>query len=178
LAGGALAVVLVVAAACGSSAATPAASTGAGSVTTAAPAAGSGLVQVARVGSLGPVLVDKTGMTLYRYTPDGMDKSVCTGGCAALWPPLTEPSGTAAVTGAPGLPASDLGTFVRADGTRQITYRGMPLYTYRGDTKAGEASGQGVGGTWFAVTTASASSPPTGGGSLSTTAGSSGGYGY
>jgi hypothetical protein len=54
----------------------------------------------------------------------------------------------------------------------------MPLYTYTGDTKAGEASGQGVGGTWFVVTTTSTSSSPTGGASPSTTTKSSGGYGY
>jgi predicted lipoprotein with Yx(FWY)xxD motif len=175
---GALGVVLLVSAACGSSAATPSTTTGAGSVTTSAGASGSGQVAVARVGSFGPVLVDKAGMTLYRYTPDGMDRSVCTGGCASLWPPLTVPAGTSAATGGNGVPSSNLGIIARADGTHQITYKGMPLYTYTGDTKAGEASGQGVGGTWFVVTATSTSSPPAGGTSPSTTAKPSGGYGY
>lgn len=178
LVGSALGALLLVSAACGSSAATPSTTTGAGSVTTSAKASGSALVTVARVGSLGPVLVDKAGMTLYRYTQDGTDKSVCTGGCASLWPPLTVPAGTAAATGGAGVPSSDLGVITRADGTHQITFHGMPLYTYTGDTKAGEASGQGVGGTWFVVTTTSTSSSPTGGASPSTTTKSSGGYGY
>ncbi len=178
LVGSALAVVLLLSSACGSSAATPSTTTAGGSVTTSAKASGPALVTVARVGSLGPVLVDKAGMTLYRYTPDGTDRSVCTGGCASLWPPLTVPAGTAAATGGAGVPSSDLGIITRADGTHQITYKGMPLYTYTGDTKAGEASGQGVGGTWFVVTNPSTSSPATGGASPSTTAKSSGGYGY
>ncbi len=180
LVGGALGAILVMAAACGSSAATPASSTGGGSTTTAAGASGTGMVAVAvaRVGSLGPVLVDKDGMTLYRYTPDGRDKSVCTGGCASLWPPLTAPAGTTTVAGGAGVPSPDLGTIVRADGTRQIIYKGMPLYTYTGDTKAGEASGQGVGGTWFVVTTTSGSASPTATTAPSTTTAPSGGYGY
>lgn len=177
-AGGALGVVLLVSAACGSSSATPHSSTGGQANPTASTGAASGpsVVKMATVGTLGPVLVDSAGMTLYRYTPDGKDKSVCTGTCASLWPPLTVPAGTTA-TGAAGIPGADLGVFARTDGTHQIAYKGMPLYTYTGDTKAGEASGQGVGGTWFVVT-ASSSAPATGGSSPSTTAAPSGGNGY
>ncbi len=182
LAGAALGAVLLVSAACGSSSASPpstassatTASTG-GTATTSAPPGT--VVKVSTIGSVGPVLVNEAGMTLYRYTPDGKDKSVCSGGCASLWPPLTVPAGTAP-TGAPGIPAADLGVITRTDGTHQITYKGMPLYTYTGDSKAGEASGQGVGGTWFVVTASSSVTPPTGGTTPPTTAKSSGGYGY
>jgi predicted lipoprotein with Yx(FWY)xxD motif len=76
--------------------------------------------------------------------------------------------------GAAGLGASNLGTVARSDGTLQVTYKGMPLYRYTGDTKTGDANGQGVGGIWFVVpasATAAATTTPT-------TAKSSGGYGY
>jgi len=177
LAGGALGLIVLVAAACSSGGASPSSSTSGGGATTAASAgaSASASVKVVTVGSLGPVLVAKTGKTLYRYTPDSTNKSVCTGGCAALWPPLTVPAGTTHATGS-GVDSSDLGIIMRSDGTHQITYKGMPLYTYTGDTKAGDASGEGVGGTWFvikstAASTSAATSPPT-------TAHSSGGYGY
>lgn len=178
LAGGALGVVLLVSAACGSSGATPPSSTsGQGSTTTSTAASGPTVVKLASVGTFGPVLVDSAGMTLYRYTPDGRDTSVCTGGCASVWPPLTVPAGTTAPTGGAGIQGADLGVITRGDGSHQITYKGIPLYTYTGDTKAGEATGQEVGGTWFVVTT-SPSATATDGTSPPTTAKSSGGYGY
>jgi hypothetical protein len=113
---------------------------------------------------------------------------VCTGGCASLWPPLTVPAGTTKVAGGAGVSSSDLGIIMRTDGSHQITYKGMPLYTYTGDTKPGQASGQGVGGTWFVVTafaipsgSSTAPSPSSGSStapSPTTTAKPSGGYGY
>ena len=175
-----LGLILLVAAACGSSGASPSTTTsGAAGRRPRAPDSGSGSVSVkaASVGSLGTVLVDSSGMTLYRYTPDGTNKSVCTGGCASLWPPLTVPTGTASATGGSGIPSSDLGIIMRSDGTHQVTYKGMPLYTYTGDTKAGDATGQGVDGIWFVVKASSAAST-SGSQSPSTTGASSGGYGY
>jgi hypothetical protein len=72
-----------------------------------------------------------------------------------------------------------VGTVVRPDGTEQLTYDGMPLYTYAGDTKPAQASGQGVEGVWFAVTPSGSASPS---GALGTkdggSSGISGGYGY
>jgi predicted lipoprotein with Yx(FWY)xxD motif len=130
-------------------------------------------VAAAPVGSLGTVLVTASGVTLYRYSPDGTGKSVCTGGCAAAWPPLTVPAGTTHVGAGRGVTAADLGTIRRADGTLQVTYQGRPLYRYVGDTKPGQASGQGLEGTWFVVTP-TASTASTG----STTTKPSGGYGY
>jgi len=178
LAGGALGLLLL-AAACGSSGASPGTTTtGAPPTTTSATnSSGPASVKVATVGSVGAVLVDTSGMTLYRYTPDGANKSVCTGACSSVWPPLTVPAGTTHAIGSTGVPSGDLGIIMRSDGTHQITYKGIPLYTYTGDTKAGQASGQGVGGIWFVVKSPSAASA-TAATSPPTTAKSSGGYGY
>ncbi len=171
----ALGVVVVVAAACSSGAATSTTTTATAS--TGAPGgSGSAVVHVATVGSLGTVLVSRSGLTLYRYSPDGTGKSVCTGTCASQWPPLVLPAGTTHPVGGPGLASVDLGSIVRSDGSRQVTFKGMPLYTYSGDTRSGEATGQGLDGTWYAVTPATAA--PTTAPSSTPTTGSSGGYGY
>ena len=99
------------------------------------------------VGS-GSFLIDAKGMTLYLYTKDSAGTSVCTGGCANNWPPLT-------VTGQPsagtGVTASLIGTTTRADGSTQVTYNGHPLYYYKSDSAAGDKNGQGVGGVWYVV---------------------------
>jgi predicted lipoprotein with Yx(FWY)xxD motif len=113
-------------------------------------------VSSARVGSLGSVLVDQGGLTLYRFTPDTTDHSTCTGGCAAEWPPLTVPTGGQVKAGT-GVKGTLLGTITRADGSRQVVYAGLPLYRYKGDTAPGQANGQALLGTWFAV---SASTTP------------------
>ena len=127
--------------------------------TTAAPAAENATVQLTET-SLGKVLTDADGMTLYLFTKDSDGKSACAGPCATTWPPLT-------VDGAPtageGVDEDDLGTITRDDGSTQVTYYGHPLYTYGPDEKAGDVSGQNVGGVWFAVKadgTAAGSSAP------------------
>ncbi len=98
--------------------------------------------------SLGKVLATSKGMTLYLYTPDGKNKSVCTGSCAQAWPPLmTKGKPVAAM----GVNKSLLGTTKRANGKLQVTYNGHPLYTYVADTKPGDVAGEGVGGIWFVV---------------------------
>jgi predicted lipoprotein with Yx(FWY)xxD motif len=104
------------------------------------------------------VLSDAQGTTLYRYTPDTPGVSVCTGGCATTWPPLTLPAGVSKPVAGPGV--TNLGTIKRADGSLQVTYMGMPLYRYVGDTSRTDATGQGLGGTWY-VLKASASTPAT-----------------
>ena len=106
---------------------------------------------VATVATFGPALIDAKGMSLYLFEKDAGGKSACTGACANAWPP-------AVVTGAPtagaGLDASKLSTLERDDGTTQIVYNGHPLYTFAGDASAGQAGGQGSGGTWFLVNAA------------------------
>ncbi len=99
---------------------------------------------------LGKILTDARGMTLYRYTKDPPDQSVCTGGCARAWPPLTISGSPDLAEGIPG----QLGVITRADGTRQVTYNHMPLYYYAADRQPGETTGQGVGNVWYVVTPA------------------------
>jgi len=80
-----------------------------------------------------------------------MGKSVCSGACASIWPPVTT-TGTPTVSG--GAVATDLGTFTRSDGTKQVTYDGHPLYYYAADSGPGMTSGQGVNGfgaLWWLV---------------------------
>jgi predicted lipoprotein with Yx(FWY)xxD motif len=136
-------------------------------------------VRLARVGSLGTVLVNASGLTLYHFTQDSTSQSACTGACTSIWPPLLVPAGTAP-TGT-GLSAGAFGTITRADGTTQVTYKGMPLYTFSGDKAAGSASGQNVAGSWFVITTGASpggGAAPAGGATTTTKASGSGGYGY
>ncbi len=144
----------------------------ASTATAAAPAAtaGSG-VTLALAGDPAHLhLVGPTGHALYVYARDTAGTSNCSGGCAQNWPPLE-------VTGAPSAAsgvAGKLGTIARADGDRQVTLDGMPLYYYAGDAQAGQTSGDGVGGVWSLARAmgAGATSAP------SSSAGSAGGYGY
>jgi predicted lipoprotein with Yx(FWY)xxD motif len=173
LVAGALGVLVLVAAACTNGSAAPSTTT----TTNASDA--SALVRVAKVGSFHSVLVNHSGMTLYRFTLDSNDKSACYGSCASLWVPFTVPAGTTTVTGGTGLDSADLGTITRTDGTHQVTYKGIPLYTYSGDTKAGQASGQGVDHTWYVVSLSAKSTASASGASTpSTPSTASGGYGY
>ncbi len=169
---GALGALVLVAAACSSGSSSPT-TTHASTAGTSRPAT----VTLAQVGSFGTVLVNATGMTLYHFTPDGTGKSVCTGQCATLWPPLLVTAGTTPVAGT-GLAGTTLGTITRDDGTTQVTYKGMPLYTFSGDKKAGDASGQNVAGTWFVITASSSGSTAPAGGGVTTTTKAAGGYGY
>jgi predicted lipoprotein with Yx(FWY)xxD motif len=115
--------------------------------TTTAPPAPS--VQAASAGALGTILVDASGMTLYRYMPESNGKVACTGGCAAAWPPLLR-TGTAAPVLAKRIPGS-VGTVTRPDRAVQVTYDGIPLYHFVGDAKRGATNGQGIGNVWFVV---------------------------
>jgi len=96
---------------------------------------------------LGNILVDAQGKTLYNFAADipASGASACSGACAALWPVYY--SDTISVS--PPLLASDFSLIVRADGTKQTTYRGWPLYYYQADTKAGDISGENVNKIWF-----------------------------
>jgi predicted lipoprotein with Yx(FWY)xxD motif len=101
--------------------------------------------------SLGTILVDSQGRTLYLFKADQGTKSACSGACASAWPPLRV-SGKPTVRGA--ATASKLGTTQRSDGKPQVTYNGHPLYTYTGDSKPGDVNGQGLtafGAGWFAL---------------------------
>jgi predicted lipoprotein with Yx(FWY)xxD motif len=99
----------------------------------------------------GTVLVDAQGRTLYWFAKDTRHKSNCNGSCAAYWPPVLGKVHVAAGTSLP----HRFGTIKRADGQTQATYDGHPLYTYKGDTAAGQLHGNDLnasGGLWWAVT--------------------------
>jgi predicted lipoprotein with Yx(FWY)xxD motif len=101
--------------------------------------------------SLGRVLVDGNGMTLYLFEKDTGPMSTCSGDCATEWPPLTTNGAPKAGT---GVSASKLGTTKRSDGTMQVTYNGHPLYAYVGDQNAGDTTGQGLdffGAVWYVL---------------------------
>lgn len=120
--------------------------------TTGSAASGGAVVKTASVtvkGSSKTVLTDAKGMTLYYFTRDTANQSACTGGCAGTWPPLLA-SGSGAPTSATTLPGN-LSAFDGGNG-HQVVYNGHPLYTYAGDTAAGQANGEGVGGVWFVAT--------------------------
>ncbi len=170
----------VVLAACGSSTSSPTTTTRPTSTSTSAAtsastsAGGAGTVDSASVPPYGTILTSGSGHTLYRYTPDGTGPSTCTGSCAQAWPPVTVPAGTTRVAAGAGVTAADLGTVARSDGSLQVTYNRMPLYTYAGDTAAGQATGQGIGGQWYVIPTSGGGD--TGGSSTTTSTTRAGGY--
>jgi predicted lipoprotein with Yx(FWY)xxD motif len=173
-------------AACGSSSnnsATGAKSGAAGTTTTANAGA---IVAVAAIPTHGQDLVNSSGRTLYRFDPESDGMIACTGTCTQTWMPLAA-SGTGTPTAGSGV-TETLSTIKRPDGTTQVTAAGWPLYTYAGDSAAGDANGDGAGGKWHivpatgvtAANTASPSgaqtttSPPT---TAHTSSTSGGGYG-
>ena len=93
---------------------------------------------------LGKILVTPAGATLYIFKKDTDNTSTCYDACATTWPPYVV---TSAVTGMAG----KIATAARKDGALQLTYNKQPLYFYSKDTKAGDTTGQGVGGNWFVV---------------------------
>jgi predicted lipoprotein with Yx(FWY)xxD motif len=138
------------------------------------------LVKTASNSKLGAtVLVDARGMTLYHLSGEQNGKFICTSAtCVKVWAPLKANS-----SGTPSGTVGSLGKIKRPDGTEQVTYKGMPLYTFAHDMSPGQANGEGIKdvGTWTAVTTSAAT---TGAATTSipapTTSSSSGGgsYGY
>jgi predicted lipoprotein with Yx(FWY)xxD motif len=121
------------------------------------------------------VLTTTQGLTLYSLSAEQGGRFICTSGaCTQLWHPLS-------ASGAPSGVAS-LGTVARPDGTRQVTYKGMPLYTFAQDQRPGDVKGQGFKdvGTWGAVTVAGAgaAAAPSTETTRSTPAQSSGRSGY
>ena len=131
-------------------------SSGAGSTPNGGGASSTAGPIVAAVSSptFGMVLTGPNGLTLYTHAGDSATSSTCTGGCATAWPPLAATGQPTAGTGVTG----QLGTLTRADGTTQVSYAGMPLYSWQGDKKAGDVTGDGVDG--FAVATVAGCSEP------------------
>lgn len=98
--------------------------------------------------SLGEVVVDGAGMTVYMFTKDaqGATLSACTGACLAAWP-LVVATGTPKLTGVSGA----VGSIATVDGRTQVTLNGWPLYYYAKDAKAGDVTGQNVNQVWFVL---------------------------
>lgn len=118
--------------------------------------------------SMGTVLANGQGYTVYWFAADHGTTSNCTGPCAATWPPVTGMPTAASGVMLPG----KLGAITRAGGQSQATYGGHPLYTFKGDSAPGQANGNGIvsfGAAWYAITVgAGTSSSPT----------ATSGYGY
>jgi predicted lipoprotein with Yx(FWY)xxD motif len=155
-------------AACGSSSPSGSGGAAATSAATSGPGSSAAVMLKSANTSLGTVLTDARGFTLYWFAIDTPASSKCTGSCTTYWPPVT---GTPQAASGVSLPGR-LGTITRPDGSVQATYNGHPLYTYSGDKSPGQTNGNkvnGSGGLWYAMTvTAGAgggsSTAPSGGG--------------
>jgi predicted lipoprotein with Yx(FWY)xxD motif len=93
----------------------------------------------------GSFMTDFAGMTLYAYDKDSADMSNCTGACAQAWRPYS--SGATAQ----GIFPHNIGVITRADGSRQFTWMGKPLYYCSQDVNPGDTKGDGVGRSWHIV---------------------------
>jgi predicted lipoprotein with Yx(FWY)xxD motif len=117
--------------------------------TSAAPkaAADSAGIKVSQ-SSLGPILTDQNGRTLYGFANDKQGTSSCTKECIATWPGLVS-RGPVAV--GQGVQQGLLKKIQRAEGTEQAVYGAWPLYYYVGDAGPGDVDGEGVDGVWFVI---------------------------
>jgi len=143
--------ITLIAVACGNSTSSAYSSTPYGS---AAPASASISVAAkatklgAASSSLGRIVVDGAGRTLYLFERDKNRRSACYGACAQYWPPLLSHGKPIARAGAK---QSLVATTRRRNGSMQVTYAGHPLYRYIGDTRPGQTNGAGLqdfGGGW------------------------------
>jgi len=118
-----------------------------------APAAAAGGTALAlRSTSLGRILTDGRGFTVYAFDADKGTMSNCSGACATAWPPV--PAKGAQIKVGSGVTQSLIGQTTRTDGTKQLTYAGRPLYLFKGDSAPGSANGDGstaFGARWDAL---------------------------
>jgi predicted lipoprotein with Yx(FWY)xxD motif len=143
---GSLAILAAALAGCGGSSGTSASTAASAASTTSAAAksAPSLVIGTYKTAEDGTLITGANNRTLYMFKADEKSTSAheklstCNGACAAVWPPVLA-SGTPAVAGEAN--ASLIGVTTRSDGTKQVTYNGLPLYYYAADTKAGEAEG-------------------------------------
>ena len=104
-----------------------------------------------KVPKMGAVIEDEGGWVLYRFDKDQAkpeSKTTCDGDCAKVWLPALTNDGKPQLK---GVESKLVGTVTRADGTKQLTVAGWPLYRYLGDKTPGKWTGQNVGGTWFVI---------------------------
>jgi predicted lipoprotein with Yx(FWY)xxD motif len=127
---------------------------GAALAATAAVHSARGTVSTAKSAKYGTILVTKSGRTLYRYTLDrrGVNKCTSNPACKALWLQLLVKTGVKPTVGG-AASAGLVGTIKAKTGWRQVTYAGYPLYTYVGDSGAGQVKGEGYQSQWYVVNT-------------------------
>jgi predicted lipoprotein with Yx(FWY)xxD motif len=101
-------------------------------------------VQLTSVANFGNILTDGNGRSLYFFFDDADSNSTCDGGCSAIWPTFYAENPNFGS----GLNSSDFAVITRADGTKQTTYKGWPLYYYAGDSKVGDVTGDKVNNLW------------------------------
>ncbi len=154
---GVVALLGVVLAACSSSPSTPTAKAAKAPSSATTHTAAGPAVDTTVSSTYGRILVDASGRTLYELTADSAGHSTCSSACQAIWPPLALPAGEHATAG-PGTQASCLsgsaGVATEPSGAHQVAYCGHPLYTFSGDSAAGQVHGFGIhafGGTWYPV---------------------------
>lgn len=118
----------------------------------AAPAGPQPALVAEEVDDLGTVVVDQEGYTLYRFDDDTADPptTTCVDACAEKWPPFVVDR--AATLRVDGVEQSEVGLVARPDGSTQLTIGGWAVYRFGGDTEPGATEGQGMGGSWYAVT--------------------------
>lgn len=120
------------------------------------------IVLAANIPQYGTVLTTRSGFVLYTYTADNPGGPGCDPGCLKIWPPLLLPPGTTTPVAATGV--TGLGTFQRGN-RLQVTWNGLPLYTFITDKHPGQVTGQTVvdsAGKWIlAVSSPPAASPTT-----------------
>ena len=156
----------------------------AGAAALVAPANGGttakGAVVALKKTSLGTILVDARGRTLYLFEKDRSGMSACGSACVQYWPALTS---RATPRAGSGVHQSMLRVIRQQNGVRQVTYAGHPLYTFVGDKNAGQTSGEGLtnfGAGWYALIAngKKVEENTSSGSSDSGSSGSSGGYGW
>jgi predicted lipoprotein with Yx(FWY)xxD motif len=102
-------------------------------------------IQLRNTDNFGTILTSKDGRTLYFFSNDADGTSKCSGNCEVTWPVYYSPDASTDEN----IDPKDIGVITRADGKKQNTYKGFPLYTYSQDTKIGDINGDAVGGIWF-----------------------------
>lgn len=128
---------------------------GAAMAATSATNASAPSVKTVASAKFGTVLVNAKGRTLYRYTIDSKGVNRCTSNatCNKYWPAMLIKASSKPTAGS-GINASLLSTIkAKAAGMQQVTYAGFPLYTFAGDSKAGQTNGQGFEKKWYVVNT-------------------------
>jgi len=102
-------------------------------------------IQLATDAKFGTIITDNSGKTLYMFANDAAGTPTCTGGCETVWPIYYSADVSTDLKVSP----AEVSEITRADGRKQSTYKGYPLYYYQNDVAAGDVKGDGVGGIWY-----------------------------